>query len=766
MDRHPTQIILSPAGMNSSRRYSKSKNPTTPALIARPKGTTKKASGSSGVDGGGGAKGEDLQIGERLKAIQERRERLQAKIDLGRLPPIPPSKNASAGSQKTLDANSLSPNWKAKDSRQSKIGTPPQISISQPENHKIKIPIVRLSPLPPRTQSELPRRSTPRKDVGHHDPLPVIKNPHPEASHPPEEAATEQHAPPNSKHAPKDSNPQPSTNNEERHPPSNPPKTPEHYPQDQLEMQLEMQRQMQALMQQQMRKMQQYFREQQEQQRMQQQQEKEQLMQQLREQQEQLEKHQKMQEENETADTATESNEDGKEEKEAEGGKEDEKDPKNEGGSGGKEGEKFDDEDDIGGLADDIVTGMQHTDRRIQVNNAIKARQLLSNDKPPVKQLIKAGILPVLVKCMGRHDIPDLQLEATWSVTNIASGASDHTWALVEAGAIPPLVDLVKNGKQNVKEQAVWAIGNIIGDGPDCRDEAVKNGVIQPLVHLLSPAMPITLRRQVCWVLTNLFRAKNPDISVEDRKLCANALRQLVSHYDAQIQVDSLWATAYFADLGSEGIDDLIQCGIVRELVQRLYSNDERVVAAALRATGTIAAGNHDQTDAIVEAGALPIYRELLKHRTLGIARETAWILSNITAGTPKQIQLVIDVQVVPALMAAADKDDPELRKEATWALSNLTSGGTPTQISILVQLGMLACLCGVLADDESGLMVVALEAINNIFQKTEDDSQIVRCVEGVGGLKTLRNLQEHDQGEVAKLAKYLIDTYFEGPGD
>ncbi|XP_064080571.1 uncharacterized protein LOC135197430 [Macrobrachium nipponense] len=146
MERQPTQIILSPAGMNSDRRYSKSKNPTTPALIARPKGT-KRTSGSSGGNGGG-VKGEDLQIAERLKAIQERRERLQAKIELGRLPPIPPSKNASAGSQKTLDANSLSPNWRAKESRQSKIGTPPQISISQPENHKIKIPLVRLSPLP------------------------------------------------------------------------------------------------------------------------------------------------------------------------------------------------------------------------------------------------------------------------------------------------------------------------------------------------------------------------------------------------------------------------------------------------------------------------------------------------------------------------------------------------------------------------------------------------------------------------------------------
>jgi len=57
-----------------------------------------------------------------------------------------------------------------------------------------------------------------------------------------------------------------------------------------------------------------------------------------------------------------------------------------------------------------------------------------------------------------------------------------------------------------------------------------------------------------------------------------------------------------------------------------------------------------------VQAGALPIYRELLAHHNPGIAREAAWILSNITAGTSRQIQLVIDVQVVPALIAAVEK--------------------------------------------------------------------------------------------------------------
>ena len=52
----------------------------------------------------------------------------------------------------------------------------------------------------------------------------------------------------------------------------------------------------------------------------------------------------------------------------------------------------------------------------------------------------------------------------------------------------------------------------------------------------------------------------------------------------------------------------------------------------------------------------MPIYRDLLKHPSPGVAREAAWILSNVTAGTPDQIQAVIDAQVVPGLIVAVEE--------------------------------------------------------------------------------------------------------------
>jgi len=75
-----------------------------------------------------------------------------------------------------------------------------------------------------------------------------------------------------------------------------------------------------------------------------------------------------------------------------------------------------------------------------------------------------------------------------------------------------------------------------------------------------------------------------------------------------------------------------------------------------LRAIGNIVTGTDEQTQIVIDSGALSVFPSLLSHHKNNIQKEAAWTMSNITAGRQAQIQQVVDHGLVPYLIGILRK--------------------------------------------------------------------------------------------------------------
>ena len=91
-----------------------------------------------------------------------------------------------------------------------------------------------------------------------------------------------------------------------------------------------------------------------------------------------------------------------------------------------------------------LVDSIFSKDVQKQHMGVIGLRRILSiEESPPIQPVIDMNLVPRLIEFMQKEELPHLQLESVWALTNVASGTKQQTQEIINKGGISLIVKIL-----------------------------------------------------------------------------------------------------------------------------------------------------------------------------------------------------------------------------------------------------------------------------------------------------------------------------------
>jgi importin subunit alpha-6/7 len=216
-----------------------------------------------------------------------------------------------------------------------------------------------------------------------------------------------------------------------------------------------------------------------------------------------------------------------------------------------------------------------------------------------MQRLIDQGCVPVLLQYMSQQEHSQLQLEATWVLTNLACGRTSQCQSIIDKDGLGVFFQAISQNSPSISEQALWGLGNIAADNPRFRDLILNKGGLAIVLKTIEESQSASMLRQGAWAVSSLCRGspkpKYPLIKTAIPVLAKLVMCGLLGDEDVGV---CLWAIAGQSEAQKTRIAQVVDIkGFVPHLFERCRKQASlEVLAPLLRVVGNISTGNELQT--------------------------------------------------------------------------------------------------------------------------------------------------------------------------
>lgn len=278
------------------------------------------------------------------------------------------------------------------------------------------------------------------------------------------------------------------------------------------------------------------------------------------------------------------------------------------------------------------------------LNNVTWTVSNLCRGKPaPEISLIEPAI-GVLADLLQKEVSIEVLIDAVWALSYLSDGPNEKIDRVMSTGVTAQLIQLLEDKSSPLLTPIIRCLGNFV-TGSDVQTQAVLDaGILNHLSQLLGSSKR-TIQKETCWLASNITAGTHEQIFMLMHQ--PGVMKQLIFNAmeaSWETRKEALWALSNICTTGNEKhVEALVQCEGLRPLAEALsLSNaDATVLVACLDAIERVLEvgelNNQDYARLFDEYNGIDYLENLQEHPSDRVYKKTVTVIESYFGGEAEE---------------------------------------------------------------------------------------------------------------------------------